>query len=481
VRGRSARKRAARLLVIGLALHAAAAFGLSNRPNVLMVFIDDLGYTDLGCFGGTGASTPNIDRLAAEGLRFRSFYVNAPICSPSRTALATGQYPQRWRITSYLDNRQANERRGMASWLDPRAPLLARELQRSGYATGHFGKWHLGGQRDVGDAPLITDYGFDRSLTNFEGLGPRVLPLCDAYDGTPVRRHDLGSAGLGRGPIRWADRSGITAAFVQEALTFMEEAATAGKPFYVNLWPDDVHSPFFPPKALRAGAGKDKRALYQAVLTAMDQQLGPLFDRVRSDDRLRQNTLILLASDNGPEAGAGSSLPLRGSKGLLYEGGVRAPLIVWGPGLLAPGKAGSVNGSAVLCTLDLNRSLYAVTGTPLPQEVTLDGENLAEVLLGKTQGARQAPVYWRRPPDRPEAAGEKNPDLAVREGTWKAYTSYDGETTQLYDLRVDVSEKTDLAARQPEVAARLTKAMLAWNAGLPADSGSRKAKKRTEP
>ena len=120
---------------------------------------------------------PILTELANEGIRFEQFYVNSPICSPSRVAISTGQYPQRWKISSYLGHRAQNEKRGMAQWLDPQAPMLARFLQSSGYATGHFGKWHMGGQRDVKDAPAITEYGFDQSLTNFEGMGPKLLPL----------------------------------------------------------------------------------------------------------------------------------------------------------------------------------------------------------------------------------------------------------------------------------------------------------------
>ena len=167
-----------------LAQLCVRAESTAAHPNIVVVLIDDLGWGDFSCFGNTHVETANIDRLAAEGVRFEQFYVNAPICSPSRTALSTGQYPQRWRITSYLANRKLNDERGMAQWLDPKAPMLARMLHEAGYATGHFGKWHMGGQRDVGDAPLITRYGFDESLTNFEGLGPRVLPLLGC-----VRRH----------------------------------------------------------------------------------------------------------------------------------------------------------------------------------------------------------------------------------------------------------------------------------------------------
>jgi uncharacterized sulfatase len=442
-----------------------------DRPNVITVFIDDMGWSDLSCFGGQPTETENIDRLAAEGLRFTNFYVNSPICSPSRVALSTGQYPQRWRISSYLAARKLNRDRGMVQWLNPEAPMLARALQSSGYLTGHFGKWHMGGQRDVGEAPLITEYGFAESLTNFEGLGPRVLPLKDAYDGRPVQKHDLGSGNLGRGPIRWEDRSVVTAAFVDEAIGFIDRAEADGKPFFVNLWPDDVHSPFFPPEVLRDTTDGSKRALYYAVLDAMDQQLGKLFDRIRNDDDLKQNTLILVMSDNGHEEGAGSSDPLRGAKTWLYEGGVRSPLIVWGPGLLAKDAAGTTNETSILCAMDVNRSLYSLTGTAVADGVEFDGEDLADTLLGKQQQSRQQPIFWRRPPDRPGTKQQDNPDLAVRRGRWKYYVNYDNSDRQLYDLEADVSETTNVLEAHSETADQLHQTLISWNASLPRDAG----------
>jgi len=306
------------LLLVLCAPQMAAA-----RPNVILVFIDDMGWGDYSCFGNAEVQTEHIDRMAQEGIRFEQFYVNSPICSPSRTAITTGQYPQRWRIGSYLARRQLNKRRGIAQWLDPRAPILARMLHSAGYATGHFGKWHMGGQRDVGEAPIITAYGFDRSLTNFEGLGPRVLPLLDAYDGRPPRKYSLGSDKLGHGPIRWEERSQVTAAFTAAALKFIKEAETRGQPFYVNVWPDDVHSPYFPPKARRADGSKHR--LYSGVLDTADEQLGALLDYVRTSNKLKNNTLVLICSDNGPEPDAGSAGPLRGHKTMLYEGGIRSP------------------------------------------------------------------------------------------------------------------------------------------------------------
>lgn len=461
-------KRPLALLALLLCLPALRA---ESPPNIVTVFIDDMGYSDLSSFGGERAETEHIDRLADEGLRFTQFYVNSPICSPSRVALSTGQYPQRWRISSYLARRDLNDRRGMAQWLDPEAPMLARQLDEAGYATGHFGKWHMGGQRDVGDAPLITAYGFDASLTNFEGLGPRVLPLCDAYDGGRKRRHDLGSAKLGRGPIRWEDRSVVTAAFVEDALGFIDDAAGEDRPFYVNLWPDDVHSPFFPPEALRDETNESKRQLYYAVLEAMDEQLAPLFDRIRDDETLRDNTLIVVCSDNGHEPGAGMSDPLRGAKAILYEGGIRSPLIVWGPGLLAPGVGGDTNTESVFSAIDLNRSLYEISGAPLPEDAELDGEDLSATLLGKARESREAPIFWRRPPDRPGPDGTGHPDLAMRDGRWKLLINHDGSDTELYDLEADAAESENLAGEKENLVADMRAELEAWNASVPKDAG----------
>jgi len=452
------------LTVAGSAQRAGAA---EARPNFLVVLVDDLGYGDFSCYGSTRTKTPNVDRLAQEGLRFTQFYVSSPICSPSRCALMTGQYPARWRITSYIDNRALNEQRGMAQFLDLKAPTLARSLSRAGYATGHFGKWHLGGGRDVGEAPLITEYGFDRSLTQFEGLGDRVLPLLDAHDGQSAPKMPLGLASekLGRGTVTWQDRCQVTRSFAERAVDFMKQAERDGKPFYVNVWPDDVHSPFFPPAELRGDGSK--AALYSGVLSNMDRQLGPLFDYVRQSPKLSKNTVIVLLSDNGPEAGAGTAADLRGSKGQLYEGGVREPLIVWAPGLMPAAKLGTTNETSVLSSVDLVPSLLRLSGARGDEGLGADGIELSDTLLGKAAGTRTKPLFWKRPPDRPGPPRNRLPDLAVRDGNWKLLVMADGSGTQLYDLATDRAESRNLAAEHPEIAERLRKAVLDWNGTLP--------------
>lgn len=441
-----------------------------GKPNLVTVFVDDMGWGDLSSFGGERIKTENLDRLAAEGRRFTRFYVNSPICSPSRTALTTGQYPQRWRITSFLDNRRNNHERGVAQWLDPAAPVLARELRRAGYATGHFGKWHMGGQRDVSDAPPIADYGFDRSLTNFEGMGAKLLPLTVTPQAPEPKRIWGDAVNLGD-PVTWKLRYEITGGFVDEALRFIDRAAATDQPFFVNVWPDDPHGPWFPSPDRW---DEDKSVRYRAVVEMMDAQLGPLFDRIRKDAALRENTLILVCSDNGHEIGVGSGGPLRGGKTWLYEGGIRSPLIVWGPGLLAGETAGSRDDESVFSSIDLNRSLYTLTETQIPEGNVLDGEDVLEAILGKATGGREAPLFFRRPPDRPGFGhgyeDQDNPDLAAISGKWKYLVNLDGSDPQLYDLVADPGETKNLFAEVPEIAARLKDAVFTWNAAMPADA-----------
>lgn len=406
------------------------------QPNILFVLIDDMGYADLSCFGGERAKTPNIDRLAAEGIRFTKFYVNAPICSPSRVAFTTGQYPNRWRITSYLSHRAEDQKRGMADWLSPDAPTLARFLHDAGYHTAHVGKWHMGGQRDVGDAPPISAYGFDTSLTNFEGLGERLLP-------TFKFKHEptLTSAELG-GPFRWVERKRVSEEFCNRAIEEIDRATKQNKPFYINLWPDDVHTPCLPD--------------YVSVLNELDRQLGRVFYHIRSDAKLRDNTIILLASDNGHEIGQGSAGKLRGSKGQLYEGGIRSPLIVWSPRFI---ERPATNDTTVLAGMDLAPSLLTLANERA--NARFDGLDMSETLIGRSRDKRTAPVMWFRPPDRP-GPNHDWPDLAIRDGDWKLLIDQGGSHAELFDVEKDPNETNNVAAQHRDVVNHLNYLLMNW-------------------
>lgn len=463
-----------RLMVLAPCLVAADAFAAeaTNRPNILFVLIDDMGYGDLSCYGGKRVETTHIDALAREGVRFTQFYVNAPICSPSRVALTTGQYPGRWGITSYLDHREADRRRGQADWLSLEAPSLARFLAKAGYYTAHVGKWHMGGQRDVGDAPLITEYGFAASLTNFEGLGERVLPVFEpGPDGRPFQHGPTQmNARLG-GPIQWVDRHKVTEVFVDRAIKEIQKAVEADRPFYLNLWLDDVHTPLQAPPGLRGDGSRE--ANYLGVMKAMDTQLGRLFDFIRSQPELRDKTLILLASDNGHEPGCGSAGGLRGSKATLYEGGIRSPLIAWYRGIPAS-AVGTSNDQTLLAGMDLPPSLLAMAHVPPPDDVVFDGLNMAEALCGRATPKRDQPIMWVRPPDRP-GPNRGWPDLAIRDGDWKLLVNRNGSKPELFNVINDPHESTNLADKHPEMVQRLSARVIEWakhNGGRPTSRGS---------
>ena len=458
--------------IFAIGRDGASAHSATVHPNIILVFIDDLGWGDFSCFGNKEVETENIDHLAEEGLRFTQFYVNSPICSPSRVAITTGLYPQRCRIGSFLAKRRENERRGIANWLDPIVPTLPRLLKAEGYTTGHFGKWHMGGQRDVGEAPLIRDYGFDVTLTNFEGLGNRIIALIDRQDGKPPFKHAMGSHRLGRGQITYLPRQEVTQSFAQAAIEFIKHAEATDTPFYINLWPDDVHLPLVPPEDRRGNGSRE--ALYRGVLDTMDEQLGELFTFVHNSDKLRNNTLILVCSDNGPAKGAGSTGGLRGQKAQLYEGGIRSPLIVWGPGLMKQSVQGNTNNRTVIAAMDLVPSLLQIANIATTSDTEFDGLQMQDQLLGRSTTVRETPLMFRRPPDRDSFYGVKDlPDLAIRLGPWKLLCEYDGSSAELYDLNSDAQETTNVAKVYPEIVKELTEQVVDWHGSLPHDLGDK--------
>ena len=245
--------------------------------------------------------------------------------------------------------------------------------------------------------------------------------------------------------------------------------------FYVNLWPDDVHTPMHPPLA-KWGDGA-KRTLYHAVLETMDAQFAPLFDHIRSDPALRDNTVIVICSDNGPEVGFGSAAEFHGHKATLFEGGIRSPLIVWAPGLMAADRARTRNKNALLSSVDLVASLHQMCGTTPSGNLPLDGEKLRATFLGHSAAGRETPLFFRRPPDRETFRHYKDlPDLAVRDGKWKLLCDFDASNLRLHDVAADPGEKTNLAADQPEIAKRLSEKLLAWHKSMPPDNGAKNPK-----
>jgi len=433
------------LLALSGCLAVAAAQPV--RPNILVVLADDFGWGDVSCYGGK-APTPALDRMAKEGTRFTQFYVASPICSPSRCGLITGQQPGKWRITSYLQTRKGNRECGQADFLDPAAPSLPRVLKSAGYATAHIGKWHLGGGRDVTNAPKFAAYGYDVGMGTYESPEPHPDLTATNWVWSP------------RDKVKRWDRS---AWMVDRTLDFMR--AHTNQPCFVNLWLDDTHTPWV---TKEDGSGPNTRESYTVVLQEMDRQIGRLLDALRQADSSRP-TLVVFFGDNGPlptfeqERSAG----LRGSKLCLYEGGIRVPCIVWQPGVV---PAGRVDATSVFTALDLFPTLSVQAAAALPKGYASDGEDFSRALRGQSV-TRSQPIFWEYGRNTNSFAyprgSNRSPNLAVREGNWKLLVNADGTEAELYDLAADASETKNLAAEKPDVARRLSGSAMAWRKSLP--------------
>jgi arylsulfatase A-like enzyme len=446
------------LLVLLASVHAA------SKPNVLIFFIDDMGYGDPSSFGNDLVSTPNIDRLAAEGRRFTNFYVNSPICSASRVALGTGQYPQRWRIQSHLASREANAERRMADFLDPSAIHTAQVFRDAGYRTAHFGKWHMGGGRDVDDAPHPSAYGFEEALVSFEGLGDRLL----FGNGNLAKQ----SAKLGQGEITQVEKRTTTQRYFNRGIEFISR--DDDRPFYLELYPNDVHDPFSPSDedAAKFALVTDnlEAQKFFAVLTAMDLQIGRVLDHLDSAG-LTENTLVVFTSDNGPtdwpsyyKAGVeppGSSGPFFGRKWSLYEGGIRMPFIIRWPGHV---PAQTTDNQTVVAAFDMQPSLIALTEIAAPKAKKYDGLDMSSALLGRPT-LRPTPVFWEYGAFGSIEPGKEehiSPTLALRDGNWKFLINTDGTDAKLHDLSTDIREQRNLVSTHPRLTADFTAQTLAW-------------------
>lgn len=433
----------------------AGNLGGQEKPNIIIILTDDMGFSDIGTFGGQFVPTPHLDQLAKEGTKYTQYYSAAPICSPSRTSILTGMFPAEWNFTTFLNDRRSNARAEQANYLNVNAPSLAKVLKAAGYATGHFGKWHMGGGRDIKNAPGFKKYGFDEHASTYESPDPD--PALTARDWI------------------WSDEDSIkrwdrTAYFVDKTLDFLRRHS--GVPCFVNLWPDDMHTPWVPEENRRQ-SGKfpmnpDEEKAFKLVLAEFDKQMGRLFDGLEKLG-LAENTLIIFTSDNGPLPSFKGSRAggLRGTKLSLYEGGIRMPFIVRWPGHTPAGQTDSVS---VLNSSDLFPTLARIAAAPLPPNYKGDGEDRMKVFLGKPS-SREKDMYWEY--GRNDYAfnypkgRDRSPNLAIRSGKWKLLVDYQSDNVELYNIVDDKYETNNVAASHSDIVADLKTKLITWRAYLP--------------
>jgi len=436
--------------LIGLAaLAAALSSGCAPQsesapgelPNVIILFADDLGYGDLGVYGHPTIRTPNLDRMAAEGMKFTQFYVGASVCTPSRAALLTGRLPVR--------SGMANDRFRVIfppseGGLPDSEITIAEALKTKGYATAAFGKWHVGHQPE--HLPLSNGfdeyfgvpYSNDMSAVIFPRLAER------GYTALPLMR---GDETIEEEP----DQGTLTRRYTEEAIAFIRD--NRERPFFVYLPHTFPHVPLF---ASEAFEGTSPRGLYGDVVEELDWSTGQILATLR-ELGLAERTLVVFTSDNGPwlseRLEGGSAGLLHDGKGTTWEGGMRVPAIAWWPGTIAAG----VTSASLATTMDLYATALALAGVDLPSERVVDGVDLTPVLRGYREHVRDLVFYYR---------GTRL--FAVRRGSWKLHfitqSAYVGDQPvmhdppALYNLDQDPSERFDVSADHPEVIAEILSA-----------------------
>jgi len=433
---------------------SCSRLGRKRLPNFVVIFTDDQGYADVGCFGAKGFETPNLDRMAAEGVRFTSFYVSQAVCSASRSSLLTGCYPNRVGIFGALSPQSE-------VGLNPEEETIAEVLKKKGYAAGIFGKWHLGHHREF----LPLQHGFDEYL----GLPYSNDMWLIGYDGKPApedhRKAKYPVLPLIDGNEKVAeirtlkDQDTLTTRYTERAVQFIEK--NKDSPFFLYVPHTMVHVPLGVSEKFR---GKSKQGIYGDVVMEIDWSVGEILKALKRN-RLEDNTLVVFTSDNGPWLNfgnhGGSALPLREGKGTSWEGGVRVPCIMRWSGHIPEGTACD----KLSTTMDLLPTFAAIAGAPLPNH-KIDGVNILPLLQGKPDANPRDHLFYYY--------GKQL--QCVREGKWKlhfphSYRSYQGvepgmdglpgpytrgETgLELYDLENDIGEKHNVAEKHPEVVKRL--------------------------
>ncbi|WP_372798519.1 sulfatase [Pontiella sp.] len=427
-----------------------AAAQAAEKPNIIFIFADDWGYADLGIHGSTFCQTPRLDQMASEGIDFQNFTVNHPVCSPSRTAVITGHFPARHSVHQHFASTEHHLRAGMPDWLDPKAPMMPRMLKAAGYATAHFGKWHLCNDH-IPDGPSPLEYGYDE-------FGCFNIP-------TEVAEQMSAKGSCPR------------------AVDFIKRHKD--QPFFINLWIHETHTPHYP---LNEYLSKfkdldEQQQVYAAVVAEGDAGVGLVLDTLK-ELGLDENTLVIFSSDNGPEwtgtkekseisqdtstgpglgtyYSVGEKGELKGQKRSLYAGGIRVPFIARWPGVVPAGKT---DRDAVLTAVDLLPTFVELAGAQLPADYQPDGVSMVSALKGE-KFERTKPIFWEWRPARNHPI--LWPHFGVSDGTWKLLYNEKLGKAELYHVHDDWAEARDVSAEHPETVEQLKKQIAGFEKSLP--------------
>jgi arylsulfatase A len=432
-------------LGIGLASNLpAVAADAVQRPNIVVFLADDLGYGDLGCYGNSIIRSPHLDAFARQGLRLTQCYAACPVCSPSRSAILTGRTPYR---------------NGVFTWIPEGSPIHLRRSevtiatllkQQAGYTTCHVGKWHLNGKFNSPEQPQPNDHGYDHWFATQNNAAPSHKdPKNFVRDGQPA------------GPL-----TGFSADLVVgEAIDWLSNKRVKDRPFFLTVWTHEPHLPIESDpellKIYREQLGEDPdRMQHHANVTQLDRAFGRLM-KYLDEAKLTEQTLVFFTSDNGPEGDGIKGRPrgvtggLRGRKRNVYEGGIREPGMIRWPAHIQPGSTSDVP----VIGSDIFATICAITGVKPPEGRVIDGTSLVPLFQGK-ELVRPIPLYWRYHDAGPAADSMK---IAMRKGDWKILADVKLTKFELYNLRSDPKEATELSNQEPKVLVEMKQALIDLN------------------
>jgi len=418
-----------------------------KKPNIIFILADDLGWAELGCYGNTFNETPNLDKMASQGMRFTQAYAAAPVCSPYRAALMTGQYPARVGITDYL--------RWTSDPLPTRHVTIAEMLQQAGYKTGLIGKWHLTGYKDKGAKSEIppTDHGFDEDILWEEKRRGE-------FNGWFNDKQEYITDRLGKEAVQFIERHKNEPFFLYLS-HYAPHTYLMGKAHLVNKYMLKKKTgryswESYSDNTMRVWKERYVTTQMAAVIESLDESVGIVMDKL---DKLglTDNTILVFTSDNGGEEFVTSNVPFRAGKSTLYEGGIREPLIIRWPGIVPKG--------AVCNTSTMNVDFYptfleSIGIKPDPRQY-LDGVSILPVLKDPRVTLERNILYWHYPLEKPHFLGGRSSG-AIRQGDWKLIEFFDTGTFELYNLSEDIGEEHDLAAKMPEKVSDLHKMLADW-------------------
>lgn len=440
------------LNIMSLTNHHVFAQG---KPNVIFILADDIGWGDLAVNGHPHILTPHLDQLASEGMNFHEYTVNNPVCSLSRVGLMTGNFPSRFGVHQHFSSPPENIERGMPDWLDPQAVTLPKIFKEAGYATAHYGKWHLclsGARRG---APEYPAYGYDDAAV-YAWPGPNTR---NVFDGTSVE--DKKGTAHGNPSAAY-----LTIAAVENALKFID--AHKEEPFFINLWIHETHTAILarPEDRIPYKDVPEPEQTYYSAVTRADTQIGRVLKKL-DQLGLADNTIVIFTSDNGPEHplyhrySRGSTGGMTGRKRSLYSGGVCTPFLVRWPEKVPAGK---VDETTMLSAVDMLPTLTAAAGVEhLPAGYQSDGENMLSAWEGNRM-QRSKPLFWKWSGEHKEKYW---PAYAMRDESWVFLMSEDKSQIELYNIMQDRNQKNDLAAQNPERVDRMKTATEQWIETLP--------------